>query len=611
MSALGWQGIGRRTWICLGAHLMISDLFPLVAMRLKVLFGQDERVHAVVSEQASLPAGRQFPAASFYLLIAAILAPACFFLYDLGAYPLRDNNEGLYAEIAREMLVSRDFIVPHLLGVPYIEKPPLLYWLTALSFQFFGFSETSARLASGLPMACLAFGIFTFCRAVSRPTAGFFAVLILSTALPVTLLSRTVLFDPLLTALLGGVLLGFLQWYAGKRRYWLRLSALLLALAVLDKGGVALVLATGIIGTFLLLVRDMTTWRSFIDPIAVLIFLTVAAPWHIFAAWHQDGFAWFYFVNEHLLRFFGMREPRDYHTGPLYYYLPRIALMLLPWTPFFILLPQSSKAGNAADAILYRFCQAWVLFPLLFFSLSQAKADYYLIVAAPGCALWLGLMIEHRMNRQSDRALTHCFAAAVTASLLGIYMLLDAGRSHPSIGLNHALIGIGVVSCGVIWIFSVRLHRAVQSKHYLHACALASPALFMIPALLLALHAAHAKSIQTSSRGVAELIRSADISPAVVFAYRDFEDVFSTLPFYLQRTIRIIDSSSRDLQFGCRVSDGPDNACISPEEFKKYWERFPVAVAVRQKNVEAFRNLIGHQTIRSKAVGDKWVFFNY
>jgi 4-amino-4-deoxy-L-arabinose transferase-like glycosyltransferase len=179
-----------------------------------------------------------FSTAVLYLFIAAsAFLPLFFFLYDLAAYPLRDTNEGLYAEIAREMLETGNFVIPTLLGVPYIEKPPLLYWLMALSFHVFGLSETSARLVSALPMACLSFGIFAFCRTLGYARAGFYALFILSTALPVVVLSRTVMFDPLLTALLAAVFLAFFKWYIGKNKAWIRASALFLALATLEKGG--------------------------------------------------------------------------------------------------------------------------------------------------------------------------------------------------------------------------------------------------------------------------------------------------------------------------------------------------------------------------------------
>ena len=156
---------------------------------------------------SGLPAVR---ADTAYLLLA-LAVPGFFLFYGLGAFPLRDNNEGLYAGIAREMLASGQYIVPHLNGVPYIEKPPLLYWLGALSMALLGETPAAARIASAAPMFALCVGLFHFCRLHGSARAGCLAAVALSSALPVSLLSHVVLFDPLLTALVGGCLLCYLH----------------------------------------------------------------------------------------------------------------------------------------------------------------------------------------------------------------------------------------------------------------------------------------------------------------------------------------------------------------------------------------------------------------
>ena len=186
----------------------------------------------------------------------------------------------------------------------------------------FGPTVAAARLVSACAMLCLCAGMFQFCRRHGHARAGCYASVGLASSVPVALISHTVLFDPLLTALIGGCLLSFLHYQLTGERSAYRLSSFLVALAVLEKGAVALVLVGGIAGLFLLTGRSGRSahgWRALADPGALAIFFCTTVSWHVAASWMQEGFSWFYFVNEHLLRFLGKREPYDYHSGPIYY----------------------------------------------------------------------------------------------------------------------------------------------------------------------------------------------------------------------------------------------------------------------------------------------------
>jgi 4-amino-4-deoxy-L-arabinose transferase-like glycosyltransferase len=563
----------------------------------------------------------------------ALLAPAFFFLYGLGAYPLRDNNEGLYSEIAREMLASGQFIIPHLNGVPYIEKPPLLYWLISLSMALFGPSATSARLVSAAAMGTLAFSLYLFARRHGHVRAGCYASVLLSSALPVVLVGRSVLFDPLLTALLGLCLLNFLHFCLDGAARALRVAMLWLALAVLAKGLVALVLVGGIGALFLLLARARRPWRAMVDPPALAMLIGVAGSWHIAALFRQDGFAWFYFINEHVLRFLGTRTPHDFQTGPLWYYLPRLLQMLMPWTPFLLLLVRprwpvlgrlgsagsgrldsvidhnaslaSSEqwqlgnhanmreagaeadgidaAGATSPAVLTQFCQAWLVFPLVFFSLSQAKADYYLLLTAPALALWLGLAAEARIVSSGDRLLAACWGIAAAGCVLALALLPDG---HGWRGWPLALL---IMAGAALAPPGARLFAQLPSVRSRHL-ALAAIALAVAPMLWLVLQGAQQRSLKHSSRQLAQLIQQMPIAPASVYVYEDFEDVFSSLPFYLGHAVTMVDSTSRDLAFGCRMTPG---ACISAAQFRQLPVGVPIVVAVRAERAAAFQQMAG------------------
>ena len=546
--------------------------------------------------------------------LVALVVPAALFLLGLNAFPLRDNNEGLYAEIAREMLASGHYLVPQLNGVPYIEKPPLLYWLASAAMTVFGPTPGAVRLASALPMLALSLGLFHFCRRHLGAAAGCYASVTLASMVPVALLAHLVLFDALLTALLGGWMLCFLHSYLqaqvqtraqappGGSPAARRAGAVLLGLAVLEKGAVALMLALGVLALFLLLNRDRRGWRQLRDPAALALFLAVVLPWHLLAAVEQDGFTWFYVVNEHLLRFLGQRQPDDYRRGPFWFYLPRLLLMLMPWTPFLVLLARRQRWGDRARATSVRFCQAAVLFPLLFFSLSRAKADYYLVVCAPALALWLALVLEQALARPPDLRLACCWGGALASCAVLLVALPDAD--------GRVWTPLPVILLALAWLalmpVATRSFLAIGSPR-LRECALLAIVVLALPLLAALVDRGSVRAAIDSSGPIAAIVRAQASPGGQVFIYRDFEDNFSSLPFYLGRTVPVIDSASRDLLFGCTIA--PGKACIDHRQFLRRSRAGPVAVAVLARRRDAFLAMAGPGW-RSVAVGDKIVFFN-
>ena len=488
--------------------------------------------------------------------VAVLAIAAAYLLVGLGSYGLLDDNEGLYAQIAQGMARGEGLVIPQLNGVPYIEKPPLCYYLVAASFRIFGESAWAARWVSSISaMACLATMVW-FGRRVSGSAAARLSVLILASGLGFLLLARSVMPDMLLTTLLNGALLTAYVAIAERSRRILRLSLALLALATLTKGLVAIALFGLVVGTFVLVRRTHglgAVIRFLADPLACALFLLIAAPWHLLASIANPDFSWFYFVNEHWLRFLGRRQPHDYYSGSALYYLPRLLLFLFPWPTFLLLklyrLPPGARGDADARAFLWI---AW-LGPTLFFSASLAKANYYLVVAMPSLALLIGMRIQAVIEQGRPRLL-----ALPAAVLLGGLAMLGArygpimvgaieavGPLRPQAGLwaLAAFAAIGVT--GLV----LALARRPQA-------ALVMIALMCAPILGLLLYALGANESLVSSRPLAQRILH-DYPGAGVYVFQDFERM-SSLPFYLGRSIRIIDSKSSDLWFGQHRGERPD-----------------------------------------------------
>ncbi len=343
----------------------------------------------------------------YILLTVAILFG---FGVGLTSYGILNNNEGLYAQIGWETLTGGHWVIPHLNGVPYIEKPPLLYWLLAFSFKIFGKTVFAARCVPSLFGALTVFSWIWFGHRIQQKLLGFWAAFLLSTSLGFIVFSRMVFFDIVLTFFLSLSLFHFYLAYHSRSRLNLFLMWGLLALAILTKGFVALLLWGGITTLFILLERAWNFLLFLLNPLGIALFLAIVAPWHIAASYENHHFAWFYFINEHVMRFLDLRIPKDYYTGSVFYYLPRLWAYLLPWGaifPFFLLkktawinLWRALTGKKSLDPFL-KFLWIWFGVIFVFFSCSRAKANYYMIAAVPplcGCIAWWFQHISHRLR---------------------------------------------------------------------------------------------------------------------------------------------------------------------------------------------------------------------
>ena len=210
---------------------------------------------------------------------------AVIFFYRLGAPGLMDPDEGRYAEIAREMLVLKDWLVPHLNLFPYLEKPPLVYWFTALSFKALGYNELAARLPSAVSALGGLFLAYALGRVMWGPAAAFLGATVLATCSGYVALGRLLTLDMTLAFWVNlGIGLGYLALRQQQPRLWPWAYAAL-ALAVLTKGPVALILAGLVWGLWVLIQRR--TWKSLISlvqPWSWLLLAVLVLPWFAYSA---------------------------------------------------------------------------------------------------------------------------------------------------------------------------------------------------------------------------------------------------------------------------------------------------------------------------------------
>jgi len=270
--------------------------------------------------------------------------------------PLLDDADATHAQAARAMVVTGDWVTLHVNGIRYLEKPPLPYWLVAISFRLFGFNTFAVHLPLALAVLALALLGYIWSRQAFGGRAALYTALATLTCTGVFLFTRIFIPEALLSLFLCTALYAFLQSLAPSGNLSSRpersaverpaswtypyLLWISLALAVLTKGFVALVFFFGTALLYLALTGNWRQWRRLRPFTGLALFLLIAAPWHILASLRNTGgadghgFFWFYFINEHVLRFLGRRIPRDYNKLPGYLYWSLHIVWLFPWSLF-------------------------------------------------------------------------------------------------------------------------------------------------------------------------------------------------------------------------------------------------------------------------------------
>jgi 4-amino-4-deoxy-L-arabinose transferase-like glycosyltransferase len=338
-------------------------------------------------------------------IFIVVFAWAIIYAGSLFQPPLLDDADTVHAEAAREMMVRNDWVTLHINdGFRYLEKAPLMYWTVAASFKLFGVHDWSARLPIALGVLALLLVIYRLGRRIYGEEGGLYSALALATGFGPFIFTRILIPDMMVGLWLALGFDFFLTTLEQERpSRWLCWGiAATMALNVLSKGLIGLVFPIGTFFLYLLLTRNLRHLLKLRLLSSFVVFLLIAAPWHLLAGFRNPaqgqarGFFWFYFVNEHFLRYLNKRYPNDYDTVPLLLFWGLMLLWLMPWTAFVLqaLRQVPHKIGDWRVGLTKQqrgtlLFALWALLVLLFFSFSS-RQEYYVIPGVPGLALLLG-----------------------------------------------------------------------------------------------------------------------------------------------------------------------------------------------------------------------------
>ena len=365
--------------------------------------------------------------------VALVLVAGALLAIRLDA-PAFFDNEGRYAEVAREMVASGDYLTPRLDGTLFLNKPPLLYWLAAFVFRLAGPTEW-ARLVS---IGAAAITLFATCRLgalLYGEAAGLVAGAALATTIGFVLEARTLRPDMIVVAVVVLALFFWQRarlWNAGSTA-WLAAFYAVLGVGVLAKGLVPIVLV-GIPVTGLTLATDGGRGILRLRPVLGLVIVgAVVLPWHALVAAVHRGFAWDYIVNQHILFFLDRKLPRDSDGDPLIFFWGAFAARAMPWG---LLLPlalpeilgdlrERPTLAATATAVV----GTWAGGLLLFFSCAPSRLEHYALPALPASALLAARVWQRaRVGELGRGAWAYLFGAGVTMAACGL-TAIAAGRA--------------------------------------------------------------------------------------------------------------------------------------------------------------------------------------
>ncbi|MET3120695.1 4-amino-4-deoxy-L-arabinose transferase-like glycosyltransferase [Oxalobacteraceae bacterium GrIS 2.11] len=483
---------------------------------------------------------------SLWIWLSLVLFLVIWF-YMLGARTLVPTDEGRYAEMAREMVVTGDWITPRLNAIKYFEKPPLQTWMNAITFELFGLGEWQARLWTGLS-ALFGIGLigYTGSRLFS-PKVGITAAVVLASSFWWAGMGHVNSLDMGLSGMMTLALCGLLlaqrdQATPREQRNGMLLCWLGMALATMSKGPMAIVLPGAVLFIYTFVARDWRIWQRLHLGKGLLLYFAVTAPWFVLVSQANEEFLHFFFIHEHVERFLSKVHHRD---GPWYYFIPLLIVGIFPWLG---LLLQSLWHGTKQQASTFqpgKLLLVWAAFIFFFFSTSSSKLPSYILPIFPALALLIAMHLERKTYRgllacgllMSLFGLAGMGVWAFSASIPALHKnAFDAALNQsylPWLGLTSLLMFLsGIAAC------------ILARYHQQRAVWVLAWAGFLCGQLLMLGHEPWGRYIAGTEHLTAI---KAELTPTMpLYAVGRYEQA---LPFYLQHTTILVEHPD-EMEFG-------------------------------------------------------------
>ncbi|MDE2081868.1 MAG: glycosyltransferase family 39 protein [Burkholderiales bacterium] len=533
---------------------------------------------AAAADSPAAAAGRiaGVPAAWFW---AGLLLLAGVWFFTLDVRHLLRSDEGRYAEIAREMFVSGDWVTIRYQGLKYFEKPPFHLWMTVLAYHAFGVGDWQARLWVALSGALGVAAVALAARRWWGPRTALLAALALLAAPAWNLGAHFNSLDMSVSGALAVVLAALLLAQhpatgARARRGWMLAAWAAMAVAVLTKGLIGIVLPGLALVVYTLIARDWALWRRLHLVGGTALFLLISAPWFVLVSLRNPEFPQFFFIHEHWDRYTSTIHHRN---QPLWYFVPQLIGGFLPWLG---LAPRGAAAlrhewaGRAFRPLL--FSAAWAGAIFVFFSLSDSKLPGYILPVYPALALLAAAGLARLAAAPAGAAAWRRQIAAMLAlAVLGFAASWLPGR-WPAGGTDGAQLrayGLWLAAACALLAAGLagawRLHRRGALVPSIGAYALA-----FFGATTLGLLGHETIGRPASGADLVPAIRAVLTPQMPLYGVRLLDH---TLPFYLRHTLIMVEKPD-ELAFGTRRE--PAKWLPTLAAFEQIWRQGPHAMAL-------------------------------
>jgi 4-amino-4-deoxy-L-arabinose transferase-like glycosyltransferase len=498
---------------------------------------------------------------------------ACLWFLTLDARHLLPADEGRYAEIAREMLASGDWVTIRYDGLKYFEKPPFQLWITALAFGVFGVGEWQARLwvacsgAAALLMTALA------TRRWFGRRVALYSALVLLAAPGWNLASHFNSLDmgvsAALTFVLAGVLIGqHPSTTASERRLWMWASWTAMAVAVLTKGLIGIVLPGMVLVVYSLLSRDFAIWRRIHLVSGALLMLALAAPWFVLVSLRNPEFAKFFFIHEHFQRYLSTVHHRD---AAWWFFIPQLVAGFLPWLGLSrrmaIAVRDEPRGQGFRPALLVA---TWAVTIFVFFSVSSSKLPGYILPVYPALAILAALGLDKLDARAWNRQVAIALALAVIA-FAATPLLGRLGSDTTPTAIYREFVPWVEAAC-LAAVFGILVAWLLAARDPGRSIAVYALAIFAAATLALRGHEVFGRS--SSGVDLVAPMREQLGADTPIYFVRLLDH---TLPFYLRRLPVLVEDPG-ELQFG--VEQEPDKWLPTLGAFEVAWSAPRHALAV-------------------------------
>ncbi|MBA4418828.1 MAG: hypothetical protein C0392_13100 [Syntrophus sp. (in: bacteria)] len=521
---------------------------------------------------------------NFKHIIALLLLAYIFFFHGLGGYSLKEPDEGRYAEIPREMVEMNDYVVPHLNYTRYFEKPPLFYWAVALSYKTFGVNEWSFRFPNALSAFLCVMALYFCGRRWFHEEVAFLSSVILMSSLGFFAMSRVVTLDMFLSLWLFLSLIFFYGYYQEKKPLFIYLFYGAMGFATLAKGPVGVILAGITIVIFLITEKRLSFLKELKWFQGILIYLAVTLPWLIAVSLREKEFLYFFFMDQHILRFFTSKHKR---TGSLFYFLPVLFGGMLPWSLF---IPRAFMTLWSKKELRLFFI--WTLVIFTFFSISKSKLPPYILPVFPALSLILGSLFHEKWgSRVSKPEIIACIGFFAILSLS--VFLYGNNAFVSSIGaisgeagqILKELRGFSIALSSVSIVFILLLLFRGPNRFSSLFPVLTLFAGFVVIALLL--QGDTIDRLNTTKRLSAIINRQTPV-PHYLINYAALDH---TMPFYTKRRV-IIASYKGELEMGAKYEDAKP-FFISEDDFLKLFNSDNRTVVIlKEKKLKRLREIL-------------------